>query len=134
MGTILIDGDSLNVMVSKPNVNETDDSDEISAANLNRLIGVHPDKDHFAGVTRSLPEPSKAAQSLLSVLFRLQEREGAIGDLIEKYRRKYQVSGKRKADLWLYFEIVQSIAPLLFRIGEKVGWLVLGEWIKRHIS
>ena len=124
-----------NVVTSKPNVNETDDSDEeIAPADLNRLIGAHPDKDHFAGVTQSLPEPSKTAQSLLSVLFRLQEREGAIGDLIEKYRRKYQDSGKHKADLWLYVEIAQSIAPLLFRIAEKVGWLVLGEWIKRHIS
>lgn len=131
--TILIDEYSSNV-AGKPNLNDTDDSDEISAANLNRLIVTHPDKDHLNGATRSLPEPSKTAQSLFSVLFRPEEREGAIGDLTEKYRQQYQDSGKRKADLWLYFQIAQSMAPLLFRIGEKVGWLVLGEWIKRHIS
>lgn len=120
------------LIVSNRVTNQNNYSNQVSTHNLNRILGAHVNEDHLNGVSCRIPELPKIARSCLFVLFQAQENEAAIGDFIERYGRKYQELGRRRADSWLYLEIFRSFLPLLFRIAGKLGWLILGEWIKKH--
>jgi len=75
------------------------------------------------------------AEYVLYLVLRRDERELVIGDLMEDYVRLLKQFGKRRADIWLYKQIVGSVLPLLRRTVLKVGALVwLGRILRRLIS
>lgn len=129
--TIVIETDAPHVIVR--------DSDKVpyqihsDVSNSNRFL-LYGGKKYRVVVRYKLSEPPKNAQRLLSFFLRLDEREAAIGDLVEKYHRKSQQLGKRRADGWIYAQVLHSILPLIMRLTTKIGWLILGEWIKKHSS
>ena len=77
----------------------------------------------------------KPAELLLSLTTRHSEREAVIGDLFEKYRRKYEAQGKFRADLYAYSEAFRSA----FYFGKNSLTynglrLLLGKWIRKLTS
>lgn len=85
--------------------------------------------------TESKPQPPVNAEFILHLLLRRDEQDAVIGDLLERYPKKCERLGERRAQFWFYGEIVRSIWPLIKRAFAKItGLVVLGEWIRRHIS
>lgn len=80
------------------------------------------------------PQPSPFSQRVLSLLLKADEQDAATGDLIEKYRREYLERGERAANRWIYWQLAHSLASLSWRVISKLGWLIVGEWIKKHSS
>jgi DNA-binding transcriptional MerR regulator len=68
------------------------------------------------------------AEYVLYLLLRREERDVVIGDLIEDYGTVMQRFTKRRADIWLYKQILGSLLPLLRRAVLKIGALV---WLSR---
>lgn len=123
----------------------------VSEAEVRRLLQSHPDSDHnlsFEVGSRIIDEsysaiisdhvetsdPPKTLLWLLSFLLRTQERDGALGDLVEKYHYQCREFGQRKADQWFLLQVFRSVFPLIMRFCGRIGWVILGEWIKKHIS
>lgn len=79
--------------------------------------------------------PPLNAEYLLYFFLRQNEREPVIGDLIEEYDCLVQKFTKRRADLWYYKQVINSLFPLLWRMLVKVGAVVwLGRIVRRLIS
>lgn len=116
-----------------------------------RRIELHSGLDHNSGIESSsedppflghevytfhvdleVPGPPERFQRVLSSLLSADEREGALGDLAEKYRTRYRQVGPQKANRWFAFQVFRSLFPLLVRPGGRIVWLILGEWIKTH--
>jgi hypothetical protein len=80
------------------------------------------------------PQPPINAEFILHLLLRRDEQEAVIGDLLERYPKKYERLGKRRAQLWFCVEVFRSTWPLVKRTVFKATSLItLGEWIRRHI-
>jgi hypothetical protein len=123
---ILIPTDVSNV-AGKPHQILTTNYDQLLVTLVhNATDALHPHSE--------APEPPKIAKSLIALFLRRDEREAVIGDLVEKYHRKRRQFGKRRADRWIYGQLIHSLLPLIMRLTGKIGWLILGEWIKKHIS
>jgi hypothetical protein len=78
--------------------------------------------------------PPKNAELFLSSLLRGDERDAAVGDLVERYQKIYQRLGKLRADLWFWGEVLWSLGPLLKRLIVSGGLVVLAQWLKKLIS
>lgn len=115
------------------------------------FIESHPDSDHAFGEKAGsalifgdavytlhhgveIPHPPKRLQRVLTFFLRAEEREGALGDLAEKYHTRYWQVGPQQANRWFAFQVLRSLLPLLVRLSERIVWVILGEWIKKHIS
>lgn len=81
------------------------------------------------------PQPPLDAEFILHLLLNKDEQDALIGDLIERYGRKCERLGVRRANLWFYAEVVRTAWPLVKRVIAKAGGaLAVGEWLRRHIS
>jgi hypothetical protein len=81
------------------------------------------------------PQPPLDAEFVLHLLLNKDEQDALIGDLIERYGRKCERLGVRRANLWFYAEVVRTAWPLVKRFVAKAGgMLAVGEWLRRHIS
>ncbi len=135
-GTVRVEAKAPTVRISQNQSNNSSVDDETSKK-VRSILGLL-----FIGLLVTVlsknrdetTEPPTNAVRLLSLFLRGDEREAVIGDLVEKYRKKYHRLGKDKADRWIYGQVIWSIFPLLIRMGKTVGWFILGEWIKKHIS
>lgn len=78
--------------------------------------------------------PPKNAELFLSSLLRGDEREAAVGDLVERYQKVYHRLGKRRANLWFWGEVLWSLGPLVKRLIVSGGLIVLAQWLKKLIS
>lgn len=82
----------------------------------------------------SCPRPPLDAEFMLHLLLRHDEHDALIGDLIERYGRKFARLGARRANLWFYAEVLWTALPLLKRALIKASGLVaFGEWVRRHV-
>jgi len=82
----------------------------------------------------SSPQPPINAEFILHLLLRHDEHDAVIGDLIERYVKKCERLGVRRANLWFYAEILWTALPLLKRALVKASGLVaFGEWVRRHV-
>jgi len=75
------------------------------------------------------------AEFILHIFLKTDELDAVVGDLLEKYKKKWERFGPRRAKFWFYSEVLRSLWPLLKRLVAKAGGLLaLGEWIRRHVS
>lgn len=75
------------------------------------------------------------AEYILYFLLPKEEREVVIGDLIEDYGNVRERFGKRRANAWIYKQVLGSVWPLLRRAIIKISALVsLGQILRRLIS
>lgn len=78
------------------------------------------------------PRPPLNAEFVLHLLLRREEQDTVIGDMLERYVKKHERLGERRANFWFYAEVFRSVWPLLRRAAGKVGGLaLLGEWLRR---
>jgi DNA-binding CsgD family transcriptional regulator len=79
--------------------------------------------------------PPFNAEYILYLLLRKEEREVAIGDMIEEYSQVLERFNKRRADIWFYKQVAGSILPLLRQALLRIGALVwLGRILRRLVS
>jgi hypothetical protein len=79
--------------------------------------------------------PPFNAEYVLYLLLRKEERDVAIGDLIEEYGTILERFNKRRADIWFYKQMGGSLLPLLRRALVRIGALVwLGRILRRLVS
>jgi len=101
---------------------------KLECSDLNVLV---PDLNDSKIVTR-LP---LNAEFVFYLLLRKDERDVVIGDLIEDYGTVLKRFGKRRADIWLYKQVIGSVGPLIRRALLKIGALVwLGRILRRLVS
>lgn len=80
-------------------------------------------------------QPPFNAELLLHIFLSGEENEPLIGCLIERYGRKVERLGRRRADIWFYYEVGRTALPLVRRFaGKAIKFAVLGEWIRRMIQ
>jgi hypothetical protein len=77
------------------------------------------------------PRHLRNAVHLLSMLAGYEERDSIMGDLFERYSKKCELVGGRKAGHYVYIEIGRSLLPLLTRAIEKGLMFLIGECIKK---
>lgn len=63
--------------------------------------------------------PAKAS-FILRLLLDQKDIEAVIGDLCEQYEREVGKRGRRRANLWLYYEAARSVWPLLSRLFTRI--------------
>ena len=81
------------------------------------------------------PQPPLDAEFILHLLLNKDEQDALIGDLIERYGKKCERLGVRRANFWFYAEVCRTAWPLIKRFIAKAGGLIaVGEWLRRHIS
>jgi hypothetical protein len=136
-GSVPVEAFAPNVKISQhqPNNSAMDDQTSKTVRQLWGLLTVVfifglLSKDHRG---EAIDPPTKAIR-LLTLFLRGNEREAVIGDLVEKYRSKCHELGRKRADRWIYVQVVWSMFALAIRMVQTIGWLILGEWIKKHIS
>lgn len=83
----------------------------------------------------AVPRPPVNAEFVLHLLLKRSEQDAVIGDILERYIKKHERLGERRANLWFYAEVFRSVWPLLRRAASKVGGVaLLGEWFRRMIQ
>jgi hypothetical protein len=65
------------------------------------------------------PSPA-AAEYILRFVLEEKDREIVLGDLYETYERVAEKSGKRRADLWICYEVARSVWPLVRRLIVRI--------------
>jgi len=108
---------------------------------LDRLLAVHT-KFRVAKEERALKEsdepethsPTANAELILHLLLKPDEAEVLGGDLQERYLRKNQQFGQRRARIWLWSQVLRSIWPLLKRFFAAGGFLAAAEFIRKLLS
>ena len=90
-----------------------------------RCFGPEPDQ-LAVFVAEGNRRPPAKAESLLSLFLSKAEREGAIGDLDEKFQLKVDSLGRARAVRWLYSEVLRSAWPLLRRRASAL----LARWLR----
>ena len=78
--------------------------------------------------------PSVNAILILHLLLNDDEAEALSGDLHERYAKKSIRLGKRRADVWLWSQVLRSIWPLLKRFFAAGGFLAAAELIRKLLS
>jgi hypothetical protein len=64
-----------------------------------------------------------------------KDREVGLGDAIERYGKDIEAFGRWRANLLFYQQVALSAWPFFRRVIAKAGgMMLLGEWIRRHIS
>ena len=126
-----------NVIMGKPN-KEKESPDYQTEKAVRSIVGIFSLAMVFNAISKSRREtanPPKNAELLLSLCLRCDERDAALGDFIERYRRSHERLGKKRADIYAYGEVCRSLYPLVKRLIFDVGLLILlGKWIKKLIS
>jgi hypothetical protein len=79
-------------------------------------------------------QPSRNAELLLSVLARRDEQEAIVGDLIERYPKKVERLGKRRANLWVWAQVIHSAWPLFKRAITTGGILAAANYLRKLLS
>jgi hypothetical protein len=105
---------------------------------LHSILGIFSIAMVFSALSASRKEtanPPKNVELLLSLCLRCDERNAALGDFIERYRRSHQRLGKRRADIYAYGEVCRSLYPLIKRLLFDTGLIMLlGKWIKKLVA
>ena len=78
--------------------------------------------------------PTANAELILHLLLRPDEAEAVGGDLQERYLRKVEWFGERRARLWLWSQVLRSIWPLLKRFVTAGGFLAAADFIRKLLS
>jgi len=87
--------------------------------------------DHQRRRSKSRLQPPIRAEFALYLLLNGTERDAAIGDLIERYPKVVKRYGKRKADLWVWSQVIRSIGPVFRRCVTIGGLLTAAAIIKK---
>ena len=66
-------------------------------------------------------QPPARAQAFLRLLLDARDQKVIVGDLIERYEVKVNKRGKRRADLWFYYEVARSSWPFIRRMIARAG-------------
>lgn len=83
----------------------------------NGVLETHPD-ELVSDFVDQITQPSKipaAAESLIFLLVRKDERDALIGDLTERHFELCKRHGKLKADLYAYTQVWRSLYPFFKR-------------------
>lgn len=145
---LLVNGKSISEIASQLNLNErtvATYSEKLMATVGSQLVkgdsvkeeAQSPPNNDNASPERldHQPRPPINAEYVLYLLFRKDEREVAIGDLIEEYDQVLRRFDRRRADIWFYKQVAGSLFPLLRRAVVRIGALVwLGRVLRRLIS
>jgi hypothetical protein len=119
--------------------------DGLLKAEIDGEVRIHTPEEFHLGISTQeaestepvvlTPQPPLDAEFVLHLLLNKDEQDALIGDLIERYARKCERLGVRRANLWFYAEVVRTAWPLIKRVIAKAGGLIaVGEWLRRHIS
>ena len=104
---------------------------------LSRQSDAKAKVDHKADEVSKEPEihsPTASAEFILHLLLRDDEAESVGGDLQERYSRKVKQFGTRRADIWLWSQVLRSIWPLVKRFLTAGGFLAAVEYIRKLLS
>lgn len=69
------------------------------------------------------PRPPKFAEYLLYLFLTKSERVHLVGDLTEEYADVIEKFGPKKANVWCYTQVYQSLKPLIWRSLSKLRLL-----------
>lgn len=83
---------------------------------------------------RNIPSPAANAELILDLLLKDDEAEAICGDLKERYPKKVERLGKRRAYIWFWGEVLRSIWPLVKRFFTASGFLAAAEFIRILLS
>ena len=78
--------------------------------------------------------PAATAELILHLLLKDDEAEAVGGDLQERYSKKVERFGNRRAYIWLWSQVLRSIWPLVKRFFTAGGFLAAAEFIRRLLS
>jgi transcriptional regulator with XRE-family HTH domain len=82
-----------------------------------------------AQATETQRRPPKFAEYLLYFFLTKSERINLIGDTEEEYSEVLKKFGRRKADVWFYKQVFDSLRPLIRRSIAKAGLVI---WVVRN--
>jgi hypothetical protein len=66
-------------------------------------------------------QTAETAKLIFSLLVDARDIEVIIGDLFEKYEKEIKRRGRRRAELWLYYEVARSVWPLVRRLVVRIS-------------
>jgi hypothetical protein len=114
-------------------INDVLDQEIEQLLNAARSMDKTPELKTAGEESPASPQPPTNAEFILHLLLKKDERDAVIGDLLERYPKKVERFGERRAKLWFWGEVIRSLWPLIKRACLKTGLVALGEWIWRHI-
>lgn len=110
--TVQVTEEEANHLIEEANVRLNKLMDELSKETKTPV----PTSDSY-----SEQPPPAAAEYFLRLVIEEKDREIVLGDLFEKYERAIEKQGKRRADLWLYYELARSVWPLFRQFVARVS-------------